>query len=206
MRQRRLPRQETTMTPIALPAAVVRALRHPTPEAKDFTPTRFQPAESKSWFATHYLRFISSDCPRHQFTLRFYRQLMHCFGHIAHYDSLGFWTEFFTSTAGKIEFLEQTLAWPCYGRPDVTWSDVEGEIIARLRRTNLLDLYRQHLGIEQDAADRAELSRLMAKFGGDTPPADPGIMRTVLIPMNRSAPTRTSSRQDGDSQLTLGLG
>jgi len=195
-----------TMTPIALPAAVVRALRHPTPEAKDFTPTRFQPAESKSWFATHYLRFISSDCPRHQFTLRFYRQLMHCHGHIAHCDLFGFWTEFFTSTAGKIEFLEQTLAWPCYGRPDVTWSDVEGEIIARLRRTNLLDLYLRHFGTEQDTADRAELTRLMAKFGSDTPPADPGIMRTVLVPMNRPAPTRTSSRQNGDSQLTLGLG
>jgi len=74
------------MTPIALPTAVVRALRDPTPEAKDLTPTRFQPAENKSWFATHYLRFVSSDCPRHQFTLRFYRQLMHCFGHIVCYD------------------------------------------------------------------------------------------------------------------------
>lgn len=194
------------MTPIALPATVVRALRDPAPDAKDFTPTRFQPAENKSWFAVHYLRFISSDCPRHQFTLRFYRQLMHCHGHIAHYDLFGFWTEFFTSTAGKIEFLEQTLAWPCYGQPNVTWSDVEGEIIARLRRVNLLDIYRQRLTTEQDVADRAELTRLMAKFGGDTPPADPGIIRTVLVPTNRLAPTRASNRQDGDSQLTLGLG
>ncbi len=75
-----------------------------------------------------------------------------------------------------------------------------------LRRTNLLDLYLRHFGTEQDTADRAELTRLMAKFGSDTPPADPGIMRTVLVPMNRPAPTRTSSRQNGDSQLTLGLG
>lgn len=194
------------MTPIALPAAVVRALRDPTPDARDFTPTRFQPAENKSWFATHYLRFISSDCPRHQFTLRFYRQLMHCHGHIAHYDSGGFWTEFFASTAGKIEFLERTLAWPCYGQPNVTWSDVEREIITRLRRTNLLDIYRRRLSTDQDTADRAELTRLMAKFGGDTPPANPGIMRSVPVPMNRPAPTRASNRKDGNSQLTLGLG
>jgi len=83
---------------------------------------------------------------------------------------------------------------------------VEGEIIARLRRTDLLSLYRQHLGTEQDTADRAELSRLMAKFGSDTPPANPGIMRTVLVLMNRPAPTRTAHRRDSESQLALRLG
>ena len=36
------------MTPIALPATIVRALRDPTPDAQDFTPTRFQPASNKA--------------------------------------------------------------------------------------------------------------------------------------------------------------
>jgi len=98
------------MTPIALPAKTIHSLRHPVPDPAEFTPTKFCPASTKSWFAVHYLRFVSSDFPRHQFTLRFYNQLMHCFGFIAHFDLIGFWTEYFTSNAGKIEFLRETLA------------------------------------------------------------------------------------------------
>lgn len=194
------------MTPIALPPAVVHALRHPAPEAADFTATKFQPASNKAWFASHYLRFMSSDCPEHQFTQRFYAQLMHCFGMIAHYNKSGFWTEFFTSTTGKIEFLKQILAHPCYGTPDITWSDVEREIIRRLRRANLLDLYRQRLCIEQDAVDRAELARLLAKYGLDTPAPDPGVLRTVLVPINRPTSSRTSQPRDDSGQLALRLG
>lgn len=194
------------MTPIALPATIVRALRDPAPDAQDFTPTRFQPASNKAWFALHFLRFISSDCPRHQFTLRFYRQLIHCFGYIAFYDLDGFWTEFFSTPAGKVEFIEQALAWPCYGEPATTWSDVEREIIRRLRRTELLGIYRQRLCAEQDAADRAELARLLAKYGQDAAGGDPGTLRTALVPINRPTPARSQPRRDGNSQLTLGLG
>ncbi len=194
------------MTPITLPTALVRALRDPAPDAKDFTPTRFQPASNKACFALHFLRFISSDCPRHQFTLRFYRQLIHCFGYIAYYSLDGFWTEFFSTAAGKVEFIEQALAWPCYGEPATTWSDVEGEIIRRLRRTELLSIYQQHLCADGDTADRTELARLLAKYGQDTAAADPGTLRTVLVPMNRPIPAKSAPRRDGNSQLSLGLG
>ncbi len=67
------------MTSITLPPFVMHALRHSLPDAKVFTPTRFTPASTKSWFAGHMLYFLSSDLPRHQFTQRFYNQLMHCF-------------------------------------------------------------------------------------------------------------------------------
>ncbi len=154
------------MTPIALPATIGRALRDPAPVAQDFTPTRFQPASNKASFALHFLRFISSDCPRHQFTLRFYRQLIHLLGYIACYDLDGFWTEFFSKPAGKVEFIEQALAWPCYGEPATTWSDVEREIIRRLRRTELLGIYRQRLCADQDAADRAELAHPIQGMAG----------------------------------------
>ena len=92
-----------------LPAWIVQALRYPEPTEADFTPTGFTPAKTKCWFTVHYLRFVSSDFPRHQFTQRFYSQLMHTCGHVAHYDLTGFWTEFFTSTANKIEFIDQTV-------------------------------------------------------------------------------------------------
>ena len=194
------------MTPIALPQAIMRALRDPVPDAKDFTPTKFQPAATKAWFVGHCARFISDDFPRHQFTKRFYGQLIHCFGFIAMYDENGFWTEYFTTNAGKIEFLQQVLSHPCYGDPCHTFSDAEREIIRRLRRTDVLDFYRQRLSTEQDLADRAELARLMAKYGQDTPAADPGILRTVLVPMNRLDTARTVHRRDDTGQLVLGFG
>ncbi len=194
------------MTPIALPQSIVRTLRDPMPDAKDFTPTKFQPASSKAWFVGHCIKFVSDDFPRHQFTKRFYGQLMHCFSMIAHYDSHGFWTEYFTTNAGKVEFLQQVLSHPCYGDPCHTFSDAEREIIKRLRRTDVLNFYRQRLSVEQDAADRAELARLMTKYGQDTPAVDPGILRTVLLPMNRLDTARTVRRRDDTGQLVLGFG
>ena len=154
------------MTPIALPQGIVRALRDRMPDAKDFTPTKFQPAASKAWFVGHCVKFISADFPRHQFTRRFYGQMIHCFGFIAMYDENGFWTEYFTTNAGKIEFLQQMLSHPCYGDSCHTFSDAEREIIKRLRQTNVLGFYKQRLGIEQDAADRAELARLVPLHRG----------------------------------------
>ena len=194
------------MTSIALPPAIVHGLRDPVPDAKDFAPTKFRPAATKSWFVEHCTRFISTDFPRHQFTSRFYGQLMNCFGLTAHYDEAGFWTEYFASNAGKVEFLQQVLSHPCYGDPRHTFSDAEREIIRRLIRTDVLGFYQQRFSAEQDAADRAELARLMAKYGRGPAPADPGILRTVLVPMNRPAPPRPLRCRDDIGQLTLGLG
>ena len=194
------------MTLIALPAAVVRGLRDPVPDAKDFTPTTFRPAATKAWFVEHCTRFISADFPRHHFTSRFYGQLMNCFGLTAHYDKPGFWIEYFASNAGKVEFLGHVLSHHCYGDPCHTFSDAEREIIERMRRTGILDIYRQRLCIEQEAADRAELAQLTVKYGQGPAPADPGVMRTVLVPMNRPAPPRPLRRHDDAGQLGLGLG
>ena len=149
----------------------------------------------------HYLRFVSCDFPRHQFTQRFYAQLMHTSGHIAHYNIEGFWTEFFTSTSNKIEFLQQTLSHSCYGQPNHTWSDVERLIISRLRATDILPLYQARLRAECHASERAELARLLAKHGDDKP--DPGILRTVMMPHTGPA---TNQGIKAASQLALSLG
>ena len=194
------------MMAIALSPAIVRGLRDPVPDAKDFTPTKFRPAATKSWFVEHCTRFVSADFPRHQFTKRFYGQLMNCFGLTAHYDQLGFWTEYFTSSAGKVEFLQHVVSHPCYGDPCHTFSDAEREIIRRLRQTDVLGFYRQRLCAEQDAADRAELARLMAKYGRDVPAPDPGILRTVLVPANRPDPPQPLRRRNDTGQLALSLG
>ncbi len=186
-----------------LPPAVIRVLREPAPKAADFQPTKFTPADTKAWFASHFLRFVSSDFPEHQFTKRFYSQVMHTFSFIAHYDRAGFWTEYFTNTAGKIEFIEQVMQHPCYGDPGHTFSDVEREIRRRLRQVDLLDFYRKKNRSEQEAADRAQFAQLKARF---EPNGVPVPTRPPLPPMP-PATARTAARStDHPAQLSLTIG
>lgn len=191
--------------PVMLPDAIIRVLRDPAPVARDFTPTRFTPAETKAWFATHFLRFVSSDFPKHQFTKRFYGQVMHTFGMIAHYDRAGFWTEYFTGTAGKVEFLEQVVAWPCYGDAAHTFSDAEREIARRVRHADLLTIYRRKQGGERNAADRADYARLKARF--ETGPMP--VMMTSPMPIMDAAHPNTGRRAVASApagQLALAIG
>lgn len=189
-----------------IPATMARALRDPAPMEAEFTPTRFCPASSKAWFTTHYLRFISSDFPRHQFTNRFYQQLMHTFGHIAHYALIGFWTEFFTSLDGKVEFLQQTVQHPCHGQPQHTWCDVERFIIRRLCQVDLLGFYRDALRQRQDSMERAELARLKAKYEGGPPPLGMEAPRAGLAVAHLPANRRAAAHLDAAGQFALGLG
>ena len=108
---------------------------------------------------------MQSDFAAKHFTDRFYRRLSNTFGHIAHYNRGGFWAEFFTTTADKVRFLEQTLLHPCYGDPAWTYSDVERALQEWLRACGLLDRYRQKLAEETEAAERSELARLQEKYG-----------------------------------------
>ena len=188
--------------PFTLPPAIIRALREPVLTAADFTPMKFTPADTKAWFANHFLRFVSSDFPKHHFTLRFYRQVMHTFGHIAHYDAAGYWAEFFTSTTGKIEFIEQAVHYPCYGDPTHTFSDVEREIGRRLRQVRLLDLYRERGQADRDAAERAEFARLKARFE----PGDRPVPALATIPPPVPPLGRTGRKPVPVEQLALAIG
>lgn len=189
-------------TNFALPPATVRMLRLPEPQEADFTPTRFQPASSKVWFTQYYLRFVSSGFPRHGFTQRFYGQLMHTFGMIAHYDLAGFWAEYFTSTRNTVEFLAETVSHPCHGQPDHTWCDVERFIIRRLRDADLLGTYRARLRGEDEARDRAELARLLAKYPAGAAVAVAAVPALHTIPVARGSATPARA---APAQLTLGL-
>ena len=188
--------------PFTLPPATIRALREPVLTAADFTPMKFTPADTKAWLANHFLRFVSSDFPKHHFTLRFYRQVMHTFGHIAHYDAAGYWAEFFTSTTGKIEFIEQAVHHPCYGDPTHTFSDVEREIARRLRQVRLLDFYRERGQADRDAAERAEFARLKARFEPDR--------MLAVVPAPTSPPAipagRTNRKAAPAEQLAFAIG
>jgi len=104
-----------------LPTAIIRSLRTPQLTAADFTPTKFNSADDKAWFANALLKFLADDYPRSGLTDRLYVRLSNSFGHIAHCDRSGFFEHFFLSLETKAEFLEQTLRWPCYGSAEWLW-------------------------------------------------------------------------------------
>jgi hypothetical protein len=149
--------------------------REQTFEASQFTPTRWDTAQAKRWFAKQFVRFVQSDFAARHFTKRFYHRLSMTFGHIAHYNQGGFWEHFFTTTADKVRFLEQTHEHPCGGDPAWTYSDVERELKAWLRLEETLERYRRKLTDETESTERAQLARLREKYGPNQPlPATEG--------------------------------
>ena len=133
--------------------------------ADQFTPTKWETAKDKAAFANRFVRFVQSDFAAKHFTDKFYRRLSNCFGNIAHYNRSGFWSEFFTTTADKVRFLEMTFQYPCFGDPAWTYSDVERALQAWLQADGTLARYCKQLVEEIEAGERAQLARLQAKYG-----------------------------------------
>jgi hypothetical protein len=131
--------------------------------ASQFTPTKWDTAQDKADFANRFVSFVAADFPKDGFTQDFYTRLSMTFGHIAHYNQLGFWEEFFTSTTRKIQFLKITMQHPCYGSPDYTYSDVEAAIQAHLG-LNWIENYKRKQANEIESSERAEFARLKAKY------------------------------------------
>jgi len=129
-----------------------------------FTPTQWDTAQDKAGFANRFVRFVQSGFAAKHFTDKFYRRLSNTFGHIANYNRGGFWDTFFTTTADKVRFLEETLQHPGYGDPAWTYSDVERALQAWLQTDGTLERYRQRLAEEIEVAERAELARLQKKY------------------------------------------
>lgn len=132
--------------------------------ADNFTPTKWDDAKAKARFAQNFIRFVESDFRERRFTQAFYKRLALTYGHIAHFNRHGFYETFFSSTAGKVRFLRQTLRHPCWGDPAFTYSDVERVLQAWLHQNGVLDRYERKVAEEQEAAERAELARLRAKY------------------------------------------
>jgi hypothetical protein len=129
-----------------------------------FVPTKWDSAEDKAKFANDFVRFVKSDFKGTLFSNKFYKRLSNTFGHIAHFDRGGFYATFFTTTADKVRFLGHTIAFPCYGDPAFTYSDVEKKLIDWLKTDGALTRYMMKLTAESESAERAEFERLKAKF------------------------------------------
>jgi len=135
--------------------------------ADKFSPTTWEDAKKKARFAKSFIRFVEADFPRRQFNHALYQRLAMTFGHAAMYDRFCFYDHHFRSTAGKLRFLRQCLAWPGYGDPQFTYSDVEKAIQSWLLQNGVLDKYERCLAEGAEAGEKAELARLKAKYEGD---------------------------------------
>jgi hypothetical protein len=85
------------------------ALLRPAFSSDTFTATKGDSGEVKAEFVNKLCRFMAADFKEPLFTKVLYRRLSLCFGHIAHYNSLGFFEHFFHDLQGKVAFLEETL-------------------------------------------------------------------------------------------------
>ena len=175
-----------------------RALARPLFTDSDFTATKWNGAPDKAAFANAFCRFMSADFRESLFTQKLYRRLALTFGHIAHFDFVYFYNQFFRDLQGKVAFLEETLAWVPCGQPSHTYSDVERAVLARLRKSNLLDVYRALRALEVEGAERALLAKLREKYEGI--PAPSQTSAPILHPGVPSK-TRRSGQRSGQTSL-----
>jgi len=131
----------------------------------NYTATKFSTAEDKAKFVKQFMAFVEKGFPQHLFTKKFYQRLSNTFGHIAHYNQLGFWEEYFTTISDKVRFLQQTLSYPCYGSPEFTFCDAEQEIQRLLKANNILGIMQQVEAQDVHTKELAEYQRLKEKFG-----------------------------------------
>ena len=151
-----------------LSAALTRALTTPAFVAADFVPTQWDTVRTEGQIRERAHAFIADDFPRSKFHERFYRRLSNTFGHIAHYNSGGFYGRFFLTAEDKLEFLEQCVTWPCHGDPTFTYSDVERAVGARLRKSQIVAILNSQVAVERRRRELALLSELKARY---EPPA-----------------------------------
>lgn len=152
-----------------LPKSTARTLTAAKLTSGDFTATKLNSPEDKAAFGNKLLTFIADDCPRTTFTKAFYQKLMNTFGHIAHYNIDGFYDVFFQGDRTKLEFLEQTLEFPCWGGPAYTFSDVERAVQARIRASDVVDVLKVRLADSTREAELRQFATLQAKFGASSP-------------------------------------
>jgi hypothetical protein len=93
-----------------------------------FVATPHSTAEEKARFCAAFVRFVLSGFARNLFRQEFYRRLSNIFGHIANYDSDGFWEVWFSTPAKQRQFVRRIHAHVPVGDPHYCWSDVEREL------------------------------------------------------------------------------
>jgi hypothetical protein len=163
--------------------AVAAEIRFP---ADRFAPTQNDSAAAKARFANRYVCFVATGFDCALFQPWFYQRLSMSFGHIAHRDLDGFYNTWFERTFDQYVFVERALRWRCFGDPAFTYCDVEAALQQWLSSGRVLDALAGLLAVEREARERAELHRLLAKYGV------PAEFRRAGLPVVRRAPRRST--------------
>jgi hypothetical protein len=132
--------------------------------ASQFVAAHSDTAEDKARFANALLAFVVQGCPRERFTKAVYNKLIHCFGHIAHFDRDGFYAVWFSSPAKIAEFLDNVVKYPHWGDPQFTYSDVERAFKIEVLRLRLHKQWAETARAAQESAERAILAHLKQKY------------------------------------------
>ena len=168
-----------------------------------FVATEWSTAADKAAFGNTYLRFIESEWKQALFTKSFYGRLSNCFGHIAHHNVSQFYDVWFTCDKDRLEFLKQTVSWPCSGDPKFTFSDVEGAIQQEVRRRNYIRIYELRAAQELRSAEIGVLERLEAKYRTPTPPPMNAPSEWEAAPEAPQAPSTPASISRDPVQISL---
>ena len=132
----------------------------------DFTATQFTTADDKAWFAKRPVPLHRKRLPPTLWTKRLYHRLSLCFGHIAHTNSDGFWSEFFDRPhrQGRLS-RRNARRGAATAIPTCTYCDVErrGPDATAARATCSRPIARCTRP-RSNARERALLARLRAKY------------------------------------------
>ena len=116
--------------------------------------------KSDTAIVVEFGRFAASGYKRSLFKKDLYLALTQCFGFIAHFDHNGFYDARFGSPAAQVD----TLALMGKDEVDHPLTTLERQLRTMVVARGLADAAVKHLAAEVERAERAELTRLKAKY------------------------------------------
>jgi hypothetical protein len=132
-------------------------------QSEQFTNDPHFNAQKKAEFANHFAVFVNSGFNYKHWNQWFYNRLSLCFGFIAHFDSEGFWHNYFATSLGKVEFLLQCTGE--MGKSDWHFNDLELAIRDWILDNEFTRVYIDIYTAEEEMKERKELLRLLEKYG-----------------------------------------
>ncbi len=125
---------------------------HPKPFSPDqFTHAQCGSPQDKADFGNNLVAFILGGYKFADFTDALYKRLSMTFGHIAHYDRRGFYSEWFSDGNSILQWIDYIRNYTPLGSAEWTFSDLEREFKGWIERN--LPTLMEHL---QDKADQEE--------------------------------------------------